>query len=117
MPRTRVLLVGLPRLLNGVVRGLVDQDGDLEIVGESDPVDMVSAVASMAPDVALVGNAQSGVPRMVSLIASHPTLRIITIEKDGRSATVHYGVIAPITLKEVSANSLLDMMRGKARTQ
>ena len=118
MPRKRVLLVGLPGLLSGVIQGLVDRSAGLEVVAETQPGEMLDAVETMEPDVVVLGVQETAVPAdkpepLETLRAARPALRVIAVDRDGRSATAYEPNAPPRTAAEVSATTLLSMIRGQ----
>ena len=116
MSRTRILLVELPRLLSGVVRGIVSQHSGLEIVGEAASNKLLDSVAAMTPDVIVLGTtAGERAPPLATLRALHPALRVVTLDRDGRCATALEPNAAPRTVTEVSPSTLLEMLRGSMR--
>jgi chemotaxis response regulator CheB len=117
VPRTRVLLVGLPGLLSGLIRGLVDRSTGLEIVGETNPEAILETVETMEPDVVVFGVQERAVPAdkplpLETLSARRPGLRVVAVDRDGRTATAYEPNAPPRTAAEVSANTLLSMIRG-----
>ena len=95
---------------------MIGQNADFAIVGEAEPERMVEAVAAMMPDVVLLVDAgEEGVSAIETLRVSSPSLRIITIDREGRCATAWQADAPPRFASEVSAATLLEMMRGSAR--
>ena len=116
MSRTRILLVELPRLLSGVLREITRQHAGLEIVGETASSTLLDAITAMTPNVVVIGTiARERAPPIESLRALHPALRVITLDQDGRGATVHQPKAAARTVTEVSPSTLLEMLRGSMR--
>jgi hypothetical protein len=91
---------------------MVSRHIGLEIVGETDFEGMLHAVAATTPDVVVLGNAAGeGAPPLEPLRVPWPTLRVITIDHDGRSATAYEPNAPPQRIDEVSPATLLEMMR------
>ena len=119
MPSTRVLLVGLPGLLSGLIRGLVDRSTGLEVVGETNPEAMLEAVETMQPDVVVLGMQERAVPAdkplmLETLCTQRPGIRVVAVDRGGRTATAYEPNARSRTVAEVSANTLLSMIRGPA---
>ena len=89
MPVTRILLVNMPGLLGEVVRGIVDQQAGMVIIGES----MTSAELDIADvtDASVVVIGVDDDSRMAAadcLRKRHPHLRVLMIDVAGHDATM-----------------------------
>ncbi len=113
MSATKILLTNLPRLLTGVVRGLVAQDTELQIVGEVSIGDVAKAVDSTDANVVAVGvtDAQD-VVGLTMLRERHPRLRFLMIDVTGHHATMDEPDGCRRQVTEISPAALLAMLRG-----
>jgi hypothetical protein len=108
---TRILTVNVPRLLGDVMRGIVSGHAGLEIVGDAQVDDMLTAISTLRPDVVVLGSDRGAGSAYISqLTASHPRLRLVSIDAEGRSATVHEPGLEAREFREVSPNMLLELL-------
>ena len=115
MANTRILTVNVSPLLRGVVGGIVSGHAGLEIVGDAGVDDMLSAIETLHPGVVVLGTddaAAAAAAALALLRARHPGLRVVGIDRDGRSATVHRPGAVRCVVTEVSPAVLLQMLRG-----
>jgi hypothetical protein len=84
--RIRVLLVGLPGVLLGIVRGVIEDAPDIVVVGEvQDPRNLDDDLARTGADLVIWGVRGDGdVPRHASLFDRHPHLTVLAVLHDGR---------------------------------
>jgi DNA-binding NarL/FixJ family response regulator len=102
--------VNLPRLLNGVISGIVSGHPSLEIVGDTEAEDMLDAIESTQPNVVALGVPGPQAESLLSLLrARHPLLRVVTIDLEKQRATVYEPRAAPRVVSEISPGTLLDM--------
>jgi chemotaxis response regulator CheB len=111
LAHTRILTVNIPRLLNGVINGIVSGQPGLEIVGDTEAEHMLDAIASTQPNVVALGVAgQQGEPLLALLRVRHPLLRVVTIDLEGGRATAYEPRAAPRIVSEISPRTLLEML-------
>jgi hypothetical protein len=96
---TRIVLVGLPRVLSGIVTDLVSPEPGLAIVGEVEDADV--AIAQLEPGAA------------EALLEVRPRLRVVAISADGREASTFELRRYEEWLGEVSPKVLLAAIRGE----
>jgi chemotaxis response regulator CheB len=110
---TRILVVGLPRLLSGVMSGIMAGQLGLEIIGEASVKGMLQAVAALRPDVVILSGEAGATEGPIALLhKGHPQLRIVSIDAEGRSATAHEPGSAARQVNDISPEILLEMLRG-----
>ena len=115
MATTRILTVNVSPLLRGVVGGIVSGHAGLEIVGDAGVDDMLPAIDRLHPGVVVLGTGDdaAATDAALSLLQSrHPGLRVVDIDRDGRSATLHRPGAVRRVVAEVSPAVLLQMLRG-----
>jgi DNA-binding NarL/FixJ family response regulator len=109
--RTRILVTSVPRLLRELLRNLIAEEPDLEVVGDAvDPVDVLIATGQTQADVVLLTWPPSGeMPATCTrLLGAYPDLLVIGIRADGRGHyTVHQANVTetqcPMSLANVLA--------------
>ena len=116
MAPTRILTVNLPRLLNGVLSAIVAGHEGMDVIEEADASDVVAAVQEHQANVVVIcTNEGRGDPMFVLLKKELPELRIVTIDCEGRRATMYEAGAADREANEVSAKVLVDLLRGMPR--
>lgn len=112
MEQTRIILVGMPRMLREILRGVVSDEPDLVVVDEltcdgtvGDAVDrgradvVVSSFASLTSEV------------VSDLLTKHPALRILALRPDGGESTLYALRPHAEMLGEFSPGTLLACIR------
>jgi two-component system response regulator DesR len=111
----RILTANVPPLLRGVLAGIVSGQTGIEILGDAGVDDMLAAIDALNPDVVVLGtddDAAALYAALARLRARHPGLRVIGIDRGGRSATAHLPGAARCVVAEISPAVLLHMLRG-----
>lgn len=63
LPRARILLVGTPQMLGGIIRDIVEKQPDMEVVGTaSGHEDAVPTLYDVSADAVIIGLRESGPP-------------------------------------------------------
>lgn len=90
MKTIKVLLANRPRMMREVVKEIIEQQSDMEVVGEVlDPLDILVAVRGTEADAVILGLRGSEEPGLCShLIAEYPNLTILGLASEGKSAFV-----------------------------
>lgn len=110
----RILAVNLPRFLGSLISEIVSRRAGLEIVGEAADHDMLSAITRLHPDVVVLGHDNGDNDEARALLrASHPTLRVVFIDRDGHKASVQEPGGAMRKDAEVSPEALLEMLSSR----
>jgi DNA-binding NarL/FixJ family response regulator len=118
VPPARVLLASLPPLLADVVRAVLADDGDVEVVGEigtgkDDGARLADAVAGSRADVVITGADGAALSEPFrSLMYRFPLVHVLSMSPDGRAAAVWRLVPEGRRLEEVSALGLADALRA-----
>ncbi len=90
MGKIRILLANRPRLIREVVREIIDDQPDMEVVREVlDPLDILLGVMETKADaviLALKGSEESGL--CSHLLAEYPNLTILCLAFEGESAFI-----------------------------
>ena len=116
LAHTRILTVNLPRLMSGVLTAIVAEHQEMEIVGEADACNVLEAVRARNSNVVVIGTDEGRSDPMFALLETQmPTLRIVTIDREGRRAIAYEPGAAPLEATEVSPGVLMEMLRGTTR--
>jgi chemotaxis response regulator CheB len=115
LANVRVLVVNVPRLLSDVMSGIMASDSEIEIVSEVGETDMLSAIAALEPDVVVFsGEADEAKSNLARIGASYPMLRVVSVDADGRAATIHEPGVAARRITDISPLMMLSLIRGSA---
>jgi DNA-binding NarL/FixJ family response regulator len=108
-----VLLADMPRLLRDIVATIVGGEADIEVVGQVESADeLIRLQPRDVPDVVIAGQSHSVGAVAEELLGRFPTLRVLEVAGDGRSANVYELRPAREFVAQVGAESLLDAVRG-----
>jgi hypothetical protein len=113
----RVLLLEITGIVADLVRRIVIQHDDVEIVGAfPDATDLRSLGEITGVDLVITEyqDDRSSLRRLDPILAARPGLRALAIEGDGRSASV-YALVPQLTqLGPLSAGRLMELIRTSA---
>jgi DNA-binding NarL/FixJ family response regulator len=113
-PPTRILLAISP-MLGDIVRRLVEDEIDLEIVGEVGDADEIAApAAAVAADVVIVRADRQRLAEELDRIASAAAPRVLAVAGEGRSAYLYSLRPARIELGALSHDRLVAALRPAA---
>ena len=114
MKKIKILLSSRPKLLSEVIRNLIEQQPDMEVVGEViDPIQLIGAARMMTVDVAIVTPLESNEEPKICrhLLAEYPSLKIITLSKKGEAAYLYQSGSPSLPIDEPSSQSILGTIR------
>jgi hypothetical protein len=106
--RTRVLLVGMPKLLRDLVKEILMSQSDITVVGELTELDarLIASLDNSRAAAVIVGSSQAEVPEVFCrLLRERPSVRVLAIADDGRQTYLY------LPLGELSPTGLLDAVR------
>jgi DNA-binding NarL/FixJ family response regulator len=112
LQRTRIILVGLPRMLRDIIGELVRTEPDLSIVGEyGDSGEALEVIERAQADVVITAVDERARPSAPVLLRRHPALRVLAVSADGTEGYLYE--LRPIErmLGEVSPRTLLSAIR------
>jgi DNA-binding NarL/FixJ family response regulator len=118
LKRIRVLLARMPTLLLDTISHVVASAPDMTVVGKVQEHDFAAAVKRARADAILVGEDEA--PRTdeyTALLLKNPRLKVLAISDDGRTGTLHEMRPHRIPLGAISAETLRDAIRGRAREE
>lgn len=118
MKKVKVLLSGRPKLLSEVIRNMIEQQPDMEIVGEVvDPIELLRAAGETLVDVVIVTSLESKEELRICghLLAEHPRLKIVTLSAKGETACLYQSGAPGLRIDEPSGQSILGAIRAALR--
>ena len=90
-------------------------DSEIEIVSEVSAEDMLSAIAALGPDVVIFGGETDDTASYLALITTgYPLLRVISVDADGRAATIHEPGVPARRVTDISSRMMLSLICGSA---
>jgi DNA-binding NarL/FixJ family response regulator len=112
--RIRVFLGRMPPLLHDIVKDILTDQPDLQLIGDLSAGDgVVDALNSDEIDVMIAGAFQPDDPAPASeVFLSSPRTKVLVIATSGRNAVMHQLQPHQRQLGEVSPQSLLEAIRG-----
>lgn len=117
LDRIRVLLAEMPQLLRDVIRYLLSDQPDMEVIGNiSDWLELLVTAREMHADVVILGVESSELPGICShLLHELPDIKLLGVTDDTRHAFLHELRPQKVPLREASAQGLLDAIRAAVR--
>jgi DNA-binding NarL/FixJ family response regulator len=110
--RIRVLLVQLTGVLGEVVRGVIDQQADIEIVREvAHAPDARAAVFAEKFDLIVWRTDGVDAADVAALLQGNAPPKVLTVEDDGRGASVWQLRAEQMAIGQVSPDSLVQAIR------
>lgn len=107
----RIILVGLPRMLNDVVKKIIAGQPDLQVVADVGCAsDVVHAVADHDADLVIADPACTD-GAIERLVGQRSSLRLLEVEADGSSACLSELRPHRVSLGEISPERLLEAIR------
>lgn len=108
MPRTRLLLVDLPRLLRDIVEDAVSLVEQIELVGAVESSFLRESGRTNGADFVVVGHDD---PRLVGeLLAAQPSMKVLAIIGDGVQSALYELRPHRIPLGELSPERLVEVI-------
>jgi hypothetical protein len=109
----RIVLVGMPRLLQEITRDVIAAESWADVVGEYDlPVSLREAVRSSSANVVVVRDGPDVEGQANDLLTSSRTVGVLAISGDGREAALYELRPNRRPLGEVSPERLVDAIRN-----
>lgn len=115
MPRVRILLAGMSRMLTDIVRTIIVSQDDFELAGEVvGNADVAHAADDAAADVVILGlTVRGGATSCVDVLYTRPCIKVVTIEPGGRRAMFHELQSSVVSLGEISPETLIAAVRHR----
>lgn len=116
MSTLKVLLANRPKMLRELLRDLVCQQPDMDVVGEAlDPLEVLYSVRKTEADIVVTTLPRSGEPGISShLLAEFPELLVLALAPAGDRATLYRQVVVTEKLGSTADDVLLSTLRRAA---
>ena len=111
MKPRRIILVGLPRMLNDVVKQIIDEQPDLEVVAEVGcESDVAHAVAGHDAEL-VIADPSCTDGAIERLVGRRSSLRLLEVQANGRWSCLSELRPHRVPLGEISPERLLEAIR------
>ena len=110
----RVAVTGLPQMVNDLISSILEREADVEIVGRGAAEELSHYVVLTKAQVVVTASSPAFAKTAQSLLLKHPTLVLMTISSDGRTARRYRLVGECQNVREVSPDELLETIRAAA---
>jgi chemotaxis response regulator CheB len=118
MKPIRVLVANRPRLMRELMVATISEQPDIEIVGEVQDAELVSAVEKTRPDFLIVALEKfNRLPQVChSILQSYPQIKVIAVSSD-RNSSMFYWASLKVQSNEIEASEagVLGALRGKTQ--
>jgi hypothetical protein len=115
MQRTRVAMVGVPRLLGEILERLLAAQPDIEIVGVTSFDADGLPIPPLEADAFVVANGEGDLERRAcELLRRYPSARVVAVAADARSGSLHELRPCRTFLGELSPEGLIAALRAGA---
>ncbi len=113
---SRIVLVDLPRILRDIIGDAVDEEPDMEVVGQL-PADasLRRVVEQQEADFVIAGT-EYGFDEISEVLVQHPRLQVLEVAGDGRESFLYHLRPARTPLGELSPRTIVDAIRGARGT-
>jgi chemotaxis response regulator CheB len=112
----RVLVANRPRLMRELMVATISEEPDIEIVGEVEEDELVSAVEKTRPDFLIVALQKfNRLPKVCqSILKAYPQMKVIAVSSD-RNSSMFYWASLRVQSSEIEASEagVLGALRGK----
>ncbi|MBN2011045.1 hypothetical protein JW960_16980 [candidate division KSB1 bacterium] len=114
MRKIKVLISSRPKLLSEVIRNLVEQQSDMEMVGEVlDPLQLLRMTRLTPVDAVIITPLRAnGEPKIChQLLVEYPPLKIVTLSASGDAAYLYQSDLPKMRIHNPSGESILTALR------
>jgi DNA-binding NarL/FixJ family response regulator len=107
-------MIGLPALLADVIREIIAEEDDMEVVAEVRDSDALGDHAERAQaDFVITGTGSARLDAVVHhLYAARPATRVLAVELEGRPSSLYELAPRVTTVGELSRERLITLIRG-----
>lgn len=109
-----MLISSRPKLLSEVIRNLVEQQSDMEMVGEVlDPLQLLRMTRLTPVDAVIITPLRAnGEPKIChQLLVEYPPLKIVTLSASGDAAYLYQSDLPKMRIHNPSGESILTALR------
>jgi DNA-binding NarL/FixJ family response regulator len=117
VPNIRVLLAALTPFRADIIRKILSQAPDMDVLGPGSRPDALPAAAEIGEaDVLILGSGAGrhggeGDGEIEALLEARPRIKILALEEDGRNVMLHELRPRAVSLGDLSAGRLIDAIR------
>jgi DNA-binding NarL/FixJ family response regulator len=111
----RIVLVDMPTLMREIVRNILTDEPDLEVVAELDDGDRLLGLLESTGARNVVWGADGVVPNVEPVLAAFPSVRVLAILEDGRSSFLYRLRPHKSALGQMSPERLVGAIRENGR--
>ena len=118
MPKIQVTFSSRPKLVSEIIRNLIEQQPDMEVMGEViDPIELIFVLRETPVDIVIITPLKSnGDPRICrQLLREHPLLKIVTISAEGEAAFLYESNAPKIRIDNPTGQTVLAAIRESLR--
>jgi DNA-binding NarL/FixJ family response regulator len=113
LEQTRVILVEMPRMLREIVREVVANEPDLEVVDEADRDAALAAIRASGACVVITQREEPACESIGRWLDTRPQVRVLALSSDGRDGAVYELRPEKRLLGEISPPTLLAAIRDE----
>lgn len=115
MPRIRILIAGIPRMLSDIIVRVLDSD--IEVVATlPDPMGVMKLLDNRGADLVVLGFKDAQLPtEAAALFETHPQVKVLGVIEGGRRALLYELRPSFTEIGELSVTGLRDAIRGAKR--
>jgi chemotaxis response regulator CheB len=111
LAHVRIVLVELKGILHDVIRGVVEEQGDMRIVADLETGDhLLDTIATTDPDFVIWGGEGEVLDLYADLLENRMPVKVLAVENGGRRGVVWE--LRAAYLDELSPSRLLDALRA-----
>ncbi len=115
MAKIKILLSSRPKLISDVMRKMINDQDDMEIIGEiADPLQLLILAKNTEADAMIITPiTPNGEPKICrQLLYEHPKLVIMTMDADTKIAYVYRVNFPRVCIKAPSSQTIQTVLRG-----
>ena len=111
---TRILLAHMPHMLRSIIRDIVSDEPDMEVVGElAGQAGLPAMIEQTGATFVIVGHEGQDLPEALrELFPFRPSARILAVAGEGRTGILYELRPQRVPIGELSASRLLAAIRG-----
>jgi DNA-binding NarL/FixJ family response regulator len=108
----------MPRMLREIVKEIVSTQADMEIVGDfAEGLPLLDAVQESGAEFVIAGAEYSAAKDVRTLLDERPAVTVLAVAGDGRQTVLWALEPRPVSLGEVSPQTLLRAIRTRRRVR
>jgi DNA-binding NarL/FixJ family response regulator len=113
---SRIVLVDLPRILRDIIGDALDEEPDMEVVGQLPANASLGRVVEQQEADFVIAGTDYGFDEISEVLVQHPRLQVLEVAGDGRESFLYHLRPARTPLGELSPRTIVDAIRGTRGT-